>query len=502
MAAALALALLLAACSDDSSGESQGAEPDVPEAEPANEPVRRQDQVEPEVQHRTFVSRPDIRPPVIDVMVSKSTASGLLFLTPKNNGAQKGPLMIDNEGQVVFASPQQASVTDFRVQMYEGEPVLTWWQGKSIDGRGDGEYVILDSSYREVARVAPGNGLMGDLHEFQLTDRGTAFMLAYQPEPADLTRYGGPADGFIYDYYVQEVDVETGEVLFQWRASDHVPVSDTYRTLVGGTDGSGSRASPYDWFHVNSVAEDGDDTLLVSARNTNAVYAIDRRTGGIRWRLGGKSSDFRIGDRAEFSLQHDARRQPDGTISIFDNIHPATDESRALFLDVDETTRTATVVRELRHPEGVRASSMGGAQLLSNGGAVVGWGSPGRLSEFSPEGELVFDATIAPANSYRSYRFEWEGRPNRPPDLVVRPGDNGFQLYVSWNGATEVAQWRVLGGAAPTDLAPVTTEAKDGFETQIAVADVDYVAVQALDDSGEVLGTSPVQTAAATTSQG
>lgn len=385
-------------------------------------------------------------------------------------------------------------MADARVQTFRGEPVLTWWQGESANGVGDGEFVIVDSSYEEVARFTPGNGLMGDLHELLLTDEGTALILAYDREPADLTDQGGPAEGFIWENYVQEVDVETGEVLFEWRASDHVPISDTVISFGEGPNENeeepGTEELPFDWFHVNSVTEDGDDTLLVSARNTSTVYAIDRQTGELQWRLGGKSSDFEMDEGAAFALQHDARRRPDGTISIFDNAEEDADDSRALFLDVDETAQTAEVVRELRHPDTVRAPTQGNTQLLDSGGVVVGWGSEGRISEFSPDDDLVFDASFGPADTYRAYRFAWEGQPTAPPDVGVRPADDAIDVYVSWNGATDVTDWRVLAGDAPDDLEPVTTAPKDGFETRTTIDTADYVAVEALDATGEVLATS------------
>ena len=460
---------------------------------------------EAQVVAQAFLSRPDITPPTVTVETPATAAAepGYLFLAPKQAGAQTGPVIMDDAGRLVWAAPNDGTVADFRVQEYRGEPVLTWYEGSSLGGYGEGEFVIADASYREVARVAAGNGRKGDLHEFQLTDEGTALVLTYDVEPADLREVGGPADGFAFDNHVQEVDVATGEVLFEWSAGDHVPVTDTMSELVPDAaatedelDDDGTEEAPFDWFHVNSVAEDGDDTLLVSARNTHAVYAIDRSTGDVRWTLGGRSSDFTMGDGATFAWQHDARRLPDGTLGLFDNqAAPATaDESRGLVLDVDPEAGEATVVREVTHPDGVLAGSQGNMQVLPGGNVLVGWGSQGRVSEFSPDDEMVFDATWAPADSYRVYRFPWVGAPATVPDVAVRPAEGtdgrAVEVAVSWNGATEVARWQVLGGDAPDALAPHGATDRQGFETTITVDAADHVAVEALGADGEVLATS------------
>ena len=501
IAVAAVMVTALASCSDDSDdAEDASAESDTTSNEAAGE------EAEETVEVQEFVTRPDLQPPVISVEVAAETTPGLVFLAPKQADAQSGPLIVDDEGEVVWSQPvEDAAAADFRVQTYRGEPVLTWYEGTSDDGYGNGEFVIADTSYREIARVAAGNGLAGDLHEFQLTEAGTALILAYRPGTADLTALGGPAAGHVLDNIVQEVDVATGQVLFEWNAGDHVPVTDTYRELVPDAaatdderDEDGSEAAPLDWFHVNSVGEDGD-ALLVSARNTHAVYAVDRATGEVRWTLGGKSSDYAMGDGTTFAWQHDARRLADGTISLFDNqaSPPIGEQSRGLVLELDDTAGSATLVRELVHPDGVLAGSQGNTQVLADGSVVVGWGSEGRVTEFDPAGEVVFDATWAPADSYRVYRMPWTARPETVPDVVARQvggedADSGadsdaVEVYVSWNGATDVAEWRVVEAG--------TTAAKDGFETRIeveagALSAGDLVTVEALDATGAVIGTS------------
>src|SRR5690606_10060773 len=146
----------LAGCSDgpDDSDDSANAGDESGSSTTTESPE------EETVEVQEFVTRPDLQPPVIDVEVAAATAPGLLFLAPKQADAQSGPLIVDDEGEVVWSQPiEDAAAADFRVQTYQGEPVLTWYEGTSDDGYGSGEFVIADTSYREIARVAAGNGL-------------------------------------------------------------------------------------------------------------------------------------------------------------------------------------------------------------------------------------------------------------------------------------------------------------------------------------------------------
>jgi hypothetical protein len=524
LAAAAALCLVVAAvpacAGDDGSSSGRGDDTSTTTTTVGSSgraPEGSGESIE-QVPLRAYATRPDLRPPVIDVETAASPTPGFVFLTPKRAGAQAGPLIVDDEGEIVWSAPTAGHdvAADLRVQTYEGKPVLTWWEGRSAVGLGFGELVIVDRHYREVARVQTGNGLEADFHEFRLTDEGTGLLVAYRAEPADLSAVGGPEEGYEFENYVQEVDIATGEVLMEWRAGDHVPVTDTFSELT--EDADGSEEAPFDWFHVNSVAPGPDGTLLVSARNTHAIYAIDRETGVLRWSLGGRSSDVAMGEGVSFLWQHDAQWLGGSRISLFDN-HASLmggDASRALILDIDTQAMTAELVAEARHPDGVSAGTQGNTQVLGDGGLFVGWGSEGRVTEFSGAGDVVFDASFAPADSYRAYRFEWRGLPEEQPDVVVTPasdrrddrgaddggGDDGgadgrpadeegeLDVAVSWNGATEVASWRVLAGNDTDDLEPVATVRREGFETAMRIPGAAVVAVEALDASGAVLDRS------------
>jgi hypothetical protein len=369
---------------------------------------------------------------------------------------------------------------DFKLQSYRGREVLTWWEGEHT-GFGQGEYVIADGSYREVTRVRAGNGYEGDHHEFLITPEDTALITIYKKVPRELISVVYPVDGKVLDGIVQELDIETGEVLFEWHSLEHVGLDE-------------SNTKPYDYFHINSIDVYDEDHLLISSRTTCTVYKIDRKSGEVIWRLGGKNSDFETGPGARTVYQHDARRHPDGTLTVFDNRNEYVDEqSRAIVLKLDEEAMTAKLVHEYTHPNKVLSATQGNVQVLENGNVFIGWGSEPVLSEFSSDGELLFSTSFpAESESYRAFRFPWSGTPDGEPAVVVEASPNDeVTLYTSWNGATEVADWEVLAGPGPDRLEPAGSVPRKGFETVIKVKTTEpYVGVRAKDSSGKVLGTA------------
>jgi hypothetical protein len=436
-----------------------------------------------------FRTRPDLSPPAVDVTTpARDTAPGYVFASPNRQAA----MIFDNSGQVVWYRPLPIPM-DFKVQHYQGSPVLTWEE--HVVG-GEQGYVILDDSYREIARVRAGNGYRGDHHEFLITPEDTALITIFNAEPRDLSQVGGPKDGKVQQGIVQELDIETGEVLFEWHSLDHVGLDETYVRRL--------QASPlgWDYFHINSIDVDHDGNLLVSARYTFAVYKIDRKSGEIIWRLGGKKSDFEMGTGTQFSYQHDARRQHDGTITIFDNGDTnfkdgggprAVEESRGIVLELDEERMRASLVREYTHPDKQYAHASGNMQVLPNGNVFIGWGRAEVFSESSKDGELLFSASFPPKiGTYRAFRFPWSGYPkDRPAVVAKRVSEDEVRVYASWNGATEVAAWEVLAGPRPDELESLGSVPRDGFETAILARTAKpYVAVQAKHSSGRILGTS------------
>jgi Arylsulfotransferase (ASST) len=457
---------------------------------------------------QSFYSRPELRPPDLTVSPKAQTATGDLFLAPYSGVGQYGPMILDEHGNLVWfkpLSPAGTRAADFRVQSYEGKPVLTWWQDPLIaDGSRTAGEVIANSAYQTIAVIRAGNGYQPDLHEFQITPQGTALITVYDAIDCNLSSVGGPKDGAVADTLLQEIDLKTGLVMYEWHSLDHVPLRYSYASAAHA-----SRQEPYDYFHINSIDTEQNGDLLVSARNTWAAYDVDPKTGQLRWELGGRHSSFKLGPGAATAWQHDARQQPNGAITFFDNgafpqVHP---QSRAIELELDPATMTATLVRSYEHQNPLVAGSQGNVQALENGDWMVGWGQAGYLSEVTPTGQVLFNAHLPPDwESYRTYVLPWTGQPAEPPALAVasKPpaaaggaggaGGSPATVYASWNGATAVASWRVLVGSSPSALVPQATAPKTGFETALAISvpasGPYYVAVQALDSAGAVIGVS------------
>ena len=285
---------------------------------------------------------------------------------------------------------------NLRVQHYRNRPVLCWFEGEVVSGHGEGHYVIADDTYRPVAIVRAGNGLKADLHEFRLTAAGTALFTAYGTATADLSEMGGEKSGTYFFGEVQEVDVASGKLLWSWRSDQHVRFEESYEPLP--PRGSGA----WDYIHINSIGVDPvDGNLVVSGRNTWAVYKIHRGTGQLLWRLGGKYSDFAMRTGGHFAYQHDVTPHEDGTLTIFDNegapwVDPP---SRGLVLSVDEKQHVSSLLREYLHSPPVSSSALGSVQELASGHTFVGWGETSYFSEYGSSGKVLLDGQLAEGSS-------------------------------------------------------------------------------------------------------
>lgn len=445
----------------------------------------------------SFFSQPDLHPAKLTPTVLAAMAPGLLFLAPSSGPVQTGPLISDNDGNPIWFYPISTGdvATNFQVSRYLGEPVLAWWQGKVVHGHGQGRCMIFDSSYRQVASVQAGNGKEADLHDFMLLPSGNAIVTYYEPIPADLSSVGGPSNGYIFNSGFQVIEVATGQVRFEWSAIDHIGLTESYNPLST----AGSLSNPWDYFHINSVDIDGAGDYLISARHTWALYKLDGKTGSVKWRLNGKLSDFAVAQDAQFSWQHDARFQPDGRLSIFDDgagTYKTEKRSRGIIVNVNDTAKTVELDRAYVLPGDVLSSSQGSVRILSNSNVFVGWGSSPYLSEYSKEGRMLFSMEYPNGvQSYRAFRFQWTGHPaTKPAVAVFRRNDGSFDVAASWNGATGVSSWRLLGGPSTDPTVPFAEIQRSGFETVAhsvrppngTVA----VAVAALDSLGRELGRS------------
>jgi hypothetical protein len=437
-----------------------------------------------------YASAPGLAPATVQVGKA-GTLPGLVFMDNHAGTSQQGPMIIDGSGELVWFLPLSTGgaynprAFNVSVQRYRGEPVLAYFEGAVVDGHGRGHYVLLDSSCRQIRRIYAGNGYVGDLHEFFLTPGGTAVFTCYGQANADLRPYGGKGVAPYYFGVAQEIDLATSKVIFEWRSDEHVALAESYAPLPKGT--------PWDYFHINSIAIADDGNFIISSRNTWTVYKVDRRSGRIIWRMGGKRSQFRFGVGASFAWQHHAVQRSAQTWTVFDNgtgWYVTEPYSRGLVLNVDEGARMVRLVHAYTYPgTPIRAAALGSVQPLPDGGVFVGWGDGAAYSAYDASGTvLAYGRSAVPhVESYRAIVAEWVAHPVAGPALAA----SGGHLYASWNGATEVKTWLVLAGPTASRLAQVGTAPRLGFETVISLPPGHmWVAVEAFDAGGRSLGRS------------
>ncbi len=457
----------------------------------------------------SFVTAPSLHPPQITAdrtTASAKLAPGYIFITsfydvnyPPMVG-QSGPLILDNSLQPVWFHPVPVRLvaSNLSLQTFDGHPALAWWQGvvTNTGATESGEDVVVNQHYQTVATVRGRDGWKLTLHEIAISG-DDVWVTANKDIPMNLSHWGGAYNGALEDSAVQEYNLKTGKLIYNWDARDHIPLSESWATLP-------TNGFPWDAYHVNSVELVGDGTFLVSMRDTWAVYLVNIATGHIEWTLGGKHSSFSFAPGAQFEWQHDAVLHPGGLLTVFDDhccqltgggtYVPATAPSRALELHLDQRTHTATLVAQYGGNRRFNSEYMGDTQPLANGNSFVGWGSEPYFSEYSRSGKLLLDAFFPGSDlSYRAMVQPWVGLPLYPPAGAARRAAGRTTVYASWNGATQVAAWRVLAGSGPGELSvAVARTAKSGFETAIPLraSSQSSFEVEALSAGGRVIGTS------------
>ncbi len=444
-----------------------------------------------EVQH--YLSAPAIAPSTVTITTPAHSGAtpGDFFLAPYQGTGTPGQMIVDQAGNLIWFHPTPAgdASTNFHPQTYDGETVLTWWQGRVLAlGFGQGTDEIYSSSYQPLAQVVAGNGYQADLHQFTITPQGTAWIDAFDPVELDLTSMGGSPHAVVNDSIVQEIDIKTGLVMWEWHALGHIPLRDSYAKMP-------HTSVNWDYVHVNSIDPGTDGNVLLSARGTWTIYDVSIHTGAFIWRIGGKYPSFKRGLGTFFYWQHDARWQPGGLVSVFDNgSDPAHEkQSRGLLLDPNTAAHTVTLVKQFTNPNAtLLASSQGDLLNLPGGNWLMGYGGLPNFTEYSSSGQLLFDATLGlHVQDFRTFLAPWTAQPKTAPAVAAQISGAGMNVEASWNGATTVSAWKVLAGSSASSLAPVTTAPKHGFETTIAVSmSAPYVAVAALGSSGQTLATS------------
>ncbi|KAF9699510.1 hypothetical protein EKO04_002262 [Ascochyta lentis] len=457
---------------------------------------------------QSYISNTNVKPPQMQVNKNGSgLADGYLFLgmDGEPTSGQNWPTIYDfsqdRMGTLVWTG-NYTEPFDFKTQTYKGQPVLTFWSGELKDGFGRGSYFILNQSYVEIAHFQAnrfGNDT-GDIHEFTITSDNTALIPIYHAIPWNLTETGGIEDGWLFENTFQEINIKTGELVFEWNASTHVGINESYNSLpedVGRAEGS-----PWDYFHINSIEKDANGDYLVSARVMDCVYKISGQDGHIMWRLNGKQSDFQVDDAAVFAFQHDARWVNDRNqtrMTLFDN--GPTDNiaySRGLLLDVNQNDMTVKFIQDFTNGAKTWAQFEGSLQAIdpSNESTnfLISYGSQPYFAELSANGDVLLDVQFGKTNavnSYRAYKLPWQGKPLTKPDMHWNKNEN--RAYFSWNGQTDCENWVVYTANATNSSTwtNVTTVRRTGFETTVDLTDVQldtYVRGKAVNSSGSVLG--------------
>ncbi|KAF2210991.1 hypothetical protein CERZMDRAFT_112823 [Cercospora zeae-maydis SCOH1-5] len=422
-----------------------------------------------------------------------SCDAGLLLLTPNGPSVDKsGPMILDAHGGLIWRSDDYGAAANLKVQRYNDQDYLTLWSGEKAATSGKGVYFMLDQTYQVVKMVeAAGPELWGDLHEFKLTNTGTALLTVYNTTHADLRGMGmgRGANGWIVDNLFQEVDMETNELLFQWSAAEHFDPADTYMT---NPFGGYWESIPFDFYHLNSVDKDDKGNYIISSRHFHHVLCVSA-SGDILWILGGRDNQFEDlsdGQATNFKWQHDARwiSEEEGIMTLFDNskagpLHSDASESRALVIQLDLDKKTARLVHSMTSVQGILASSQGSVQLLpGTNNYLVGWGSAAAYSEYSNAGQLLCETHLGASWSYsfermKSYRtmkaLNWRGIPHEPLQVDLK----GDTISVSWNGATEVAYWSLEGihDGSPSTTSDLRSKDEHSAESQDVFAVLDVI---------------------------
>ena len=445
---------------------------------------------------RSFRSRPDLAPPFLTVNTARpGIAPGHLFLSPKSKKDQKqaGPMIADNSGQPIWFLPLPGidAATDFRAQTYRGKPVLTYWRGTSRQGIGVGEMLILDQSYRVIHRIRTPNGFRPDLHELVLTPRGTAVLITYPIVRANLRPVKGARRGLVVDSVIQEIDVATGLVTFEWHSLGNIALRETFSKPMP------SPRAPFDYAHANSVNLDARRRLPdVRAQHVDRLQ--DRSRDGQdplaprrQARATSGSPRPRASPGSTTPTGAPTARSPCSTTPPS---RPCASSRARWRCGSTRRARPRSLLSATAHPRKLLAATQGNQQTLPNGNFLVGWGSQRQLTEFDAAGNAAVQRVPVARLRVLPHLPHAVGRAAadaaRRSSAADEPGA-GTDAYMSWNGATEVATWELFAGSSASSLRSVATAPRRGFETKITAPGVPrFVQVRARNAAGEILSTS------------
>ncbi|CAN8100451.1 unnamed protein product [Discula destructiva] len=469
---------------------------------------------------QAFVTEPDILPPVFDINKTGTTYDAHIFLDTNTNGVVAGNLVatiIDDDGQLIW-SAVETQTTNPALQSYNGEDVITYWNGMIAGdiGRGYGKIVVMDTSYNVLHNVTLTEEIYAggdtydsyiDAHEALISSDNTILVTAYNTTQADLTSVGYGTAGWILDSMIFELDIETSEILWSWSAADHVdqiPFTASHEPI---SEIPHWASTAWDYFHINAIVEYGDG-YLVSSRTLWNVYYIEKSTGNVIWYInGGDGGNFTLpadyssktGEEL-FKYQHDPRVLSTSStglvLTLFDNnnfehgtiLSPNTSYGLEIALNTQDFTTTLNQV--LYDPaDPVHTIAEGDRQTLANGGTFINYGFQPYAKEFNSAGDVIWSANWGTTGdgAYRARKYVFNGTPKTLPKIAITGSATEYSVYVSWNGATDVATWRLVG-CGPLGTIAVT---KSGFETKWSgVCSGSTVHAVGLTSAGLILGTT------------
>ncbi|OTA96352.1 hypothetical protein M434DRAFT_375167 [Hypoxylon sp. CO27-5] len=444
-------------------------------------------------------------PPSLNITKYGPTSPGYLFFDQNGQYAHNYSLFIMSDDNELVWQSSIGDYSAFQTQTFEGNPVLTFFNGISLPepyGWGHGIIQILDDSYTSIYNVSltaeeehfvtiselDPKQLVSyiDMHESKITAQDTILVTAYNVTRYDLSSVGGPQDGWVTDCLFYELDIKTSEILFKWSVLDHVdqiPISNVLQ-FYPISDFGKNQSVPYGYFHINSVDKFEDGSYLISSRYYCSVFKISRN-GTVEWTLQGHTGgDFQLDGRLSFCYQHDARIRHDlgniVQISIFDNdnsdVESGVNQTKGIFMTLDTETKKATLDQEyIDAQDPVFALSQGNLQLLDNGNVIMGYGSTPKIREYNSDGSVLMTAQFGPGDglvfSYRAYRKPWIGQPKTPPSVFacIDAANNKTTVYMSWLGSTVHNSWKVYAGSSNSSLILAGEVERTGFETLASI---------------------------------
>lgn len=414
--------------------------------------------------------------PPITVLENNDPEDGYVFVTNIGFGAAANPygsyvMILRDDGFPIFFRKVAERGLDFKKQP---NGLLTYFQAGRFDVMDD-TYTVIDSWYA-------GNGYTLDRHDLQMLDNGHVLLVIYDRQPVDMSQVvaGGDPNATVVGLVVQELDAAKN-VVFQWRSWDYIPITDANQDLL---------ASNIDYIHGNAIELDHDGNILISGRNTEEITKINRETGDVMWRMGGKANEFTlVGDTQWFSRQHDIRRLPNGHITLWNNGNLNDPQrSRPVEYAVDEENKIVTLVWEYLEPSLRYASAMGNHQRLPGGNTFMGWGFTNpNATEVRPDGTKAWEMTFPEGTlTYRAFKFDWSGVAAEPY-AWTRTTDDRLMLYFDKFGDKTVDRYIVYRGEMPEPTSAVAwTDGHSAAVRNFVAGETLYLRVRSVDCDGNM----------------